>query len=287
MNIPASVREAIATQLGISIVSAQAVSGGCIHNAREIKTRDRSYFLKFNHIGQLSNFQAEVSGLTRLKNTEEVVVPEVIGTGEAESYAWLVLGFVRQESRAPRYWEKLGWQLAALHRHTDAEFGLDENNFIGALPQQNGRHSQWLDFFREERIRPMLKMAVDRRELGRSTAGYFELLFTRIENFFPAEPPALLHGDLWGGNILTGENGLPVLIDPAVYYGHREAELAFMTLFDSIPQQFYEAYDEVYPLTPGFRDRFDILNLYPLLVHVNLFGGGYTSAVERILRRYI
>ncbi|MEZ4777511.1 MAG: fructosamine kinase family protein [Bacteroidia bacterium] len=287
MNIPQSVRKSVHDLLNISITGAYTVGGGCIHNAREVVTENGSFFLKFNERHHLSNFEVEAKGLNLLRFSEEVTVPQVIGYGEDENYAWLVLEFVKQAEKNARYWEKLGWQIAGLHRHTASVFGLDFDNYIGSLPQRNHQHKRWLDFFITERIRPMLLMAVNQRELGRSTAGYFEILFSRLKDFFPEEPPALLHGDLWGGNILTGETGFPVLIDPAVYYGHREAELAFMTLFDAIPQRFFDAYEEVYPLSPGYRDRFDLYNLYPLLVHVNLFGGGYIASVENILRRFV
>lgn len=287
MNIPLPIREALRDSLGIYITEAHSLGGGCIHNAREVVAGSEKFFLKFNQSHHLSNFEAEAKGLDLLRSSEEVTVPQVIGHGNAGSYAWLILEFVNQGIRNAQYWEKLGWQIAGLHRHTAPVFGLDFDNYIGTLPQQNHPHTKWLDFFIAERIRPMLHLAVNQRELGRSTAGYFELLFSRLRDFFPEEPPALLHGDLWGGNILAAETGFPVLIDPAVYYGHREAELAFMTLFDAIPQRFFDAYEEVYPLSSGYRDRFDLYNLYPLLVHVNLFGGGYVTSVENILRRYV
>ncbi|MCL4127062.1 UNVERIFIED_CONTAM: hypothetical protein GTU68_010994 [Idotea baltica] len=177
-------------------------------------------------------------------------------------------------------------KLAKLHRSTDPDFGWKHDNYIGSLPQKNTTHTQWSDFFIEERIQPQLRRAINGGKVDKHIHSGFEKLFQQVEKLFPKEPPSFIHGDLWGGNLLTDTNGAPVLIDPAVYYGHREMELAFMTLFDSQPPQFYEAYESIYPLDSGWMDRIEICNLYPLLVHVNLFGGGYIESVLHILRRF-
>ncbi|RMG73992.1 MAG: ketosamine-3-kinase, partial [Bacteroidetes bacterium] len=200
--------------------------------------------------------------------------------------AWLVLEFVESGPQTPAYWERLGQGLARLHQVSAPAFGLDHPNFIGSLPQRNTWHEEWVSFFIHERIDPMLEAAVKRGALSIKEVRAMERLYQRLPDLFPPEPPALIHGDLWGGNLLCDVNSQPVLIDPAVYYGHREMELAFMRLFDRQPPAFLEAYEEIWPLAPGFRDRIDVYHLYPLLVHVNLFGGSYAGSVRRILRPF-
>ncbi len=184
------------------------------------------------------------------------------------------------------YWETLGQSLAVLHSHTQPTFGLHFDNYIGSLPQTNTLTANGYDFFFEHRLLPQAGLALYKGLLSKKSYDALFRLRDRLPELFPNERPALLHGDLWSGNVLINEDNKPALIDPAVYYGFREAELAFTRLFAGFDDRFYDAYDEAFPLQNGFNERVAIYNLYPLLVHVNLFGSGYVSGVERVLKQF-
>jgi len=184
------------------------------------------------------------------------------------------------------FWEKFAKQIANLHRHTSNIFGLDHNNYIGSLNQSNKNHNNWIDFFREERLIFQIKMARDNGKIGNDIINMFDGFFLKLDEIFPVEPPALIHGDLWSGNYMVNKNGEPVIIDPAVYYGNREMDLGMTQLFGGFSAEFYKFYNDFFPLENGWKDRLDYCNLYPLMVHVNLFGGGYIQSVKSILKRF-
>ena len=269
-----------------NILQSQSLGGGCIHHATHIKAEKGDYFFKWNEASEAANFQAESRGLSLLKEKSNLRIPQVIAFISEKNRAGLLLEYIAPGHKKASFYTDLGEGLAKQHLQSQAAFGLDHDNFIGALPQRNREHTSWADFFREERIRPQLAMPNAAKLLGASSRRRLDQLFSKLESFFPEEKPALLHGDLWGGNLLCDSQSKPVLIDPAVYYGHREIELAFMQLFDSYPASFYDAYQAVYPLASGWEQRMDLYNLYPMLVHLNLFGGGYLGGVERIIAKY-
>ena len=180
----------------------------------------------------------------------------------------------------------MGARLAALHRCSKDFFGLDHNNYIGSLRQFNHQQTSWVNFFIEQRLNVQLKLAIDSGMMDSKWLNEFESLYAKLPAMLPEEKPSLLHGDLWGGNLITDEKGEPCLIDPAVYFGSREADLAMTKLFGGFDDEFYTSYQHTFPLQPGYDKRFDIYNLYPLLVHVNLFGGSYKSAVANILKAF-
>ena len=185
--------------------------------------------------------------------------------------------------------ERLGQGLAALHRHGAPGFGLDHDNFIGRLPQSNATRPTWAEFYRDCRLQPQLRRAVDAR---RASPAHDQRLRAPVRSRWTSwsardEPPARLHGDLWGGNLLVDDAGEPCLIDPAVYGGHREVDLAMMRLFGGLLARVFDAYEEAYPLAPDHEERVPLYQLYPLLVHVNLFGGGYVGSVEAALKRLV
>jgi fructosamine-3-kinase len=199
----------------------------------------------------------------------------------------LALEWIARGRPAAGHDEALGRGLAALHQAGAPAFGLAEDNFIGSLPQRNGHADWWPDLYGERRLEPLARMAVEDGRLAPAFLGDLERLRARLPDLCgPPEPPARLHGDLWGGNAMTDAAGAPVLIDPAVYGGHREVDLAMMRLFGGFSATVFAAYDEAHPLAAGHEDRVELYQLYPLLVHVVLFGGGYARSAERILRRY-
>jgi fructosamine-3-kinase len=177
-----------------------------------------------------------------------------------------------------------GRSLARLHRHTTGYFGHELDNYMGSLPQSNKKHTSWNSFFVEERLKRQVSLA--NVYFSSSDFAAFERLYVRLDELLPVEPPALLHGDLWGGNYMVAPDGKACLIDPAVYYGHREVDIAMTTLFGGFDESFYTSYLEEYPLEKGWQKRLDIFKLYPLLIHLNLFGSVYLESILSIIRRF-
>ena len=281
----AELEAALAVTLGSAACKASPLSGGDINDAFELELEDgRRLFLKTNRAAPAGMFQAEARGLSWLAEARALAVPSVVAVGDAR-VSFLVLELVEPGRRRRGFDEELGRALAVLHRASPGAFGLDHDNFIGRLPQSNRAHARWADFFQSERLEPQLRLA---SEQGRASNGMrrgFERLFARLgELLGPEEPPARLHGDLWGGNLHVTADGAPCLIDPAVYGGHREMDLAMMRLFGGFGERVFSAYSEAFPLAPGHAERVPLYQLYPLLVHVNLFGGGYAASVERVLQ---
>ena len=231
-------------------------------------------------------FDSEARGLTLLRKGQAITIPKVIGVSEDTENQFILLEFIEQGPQSKSYWKDLGSRLATMHKATNDFFGLDHNNYIGSLRQFNDNSETWIDFFANQRLNVQLKLAVDSGLAGSQMMKSFESLYAKLDSLLPEEKPALLHGDLWSGNIITTRNGEPCLIDPAVYYGNREADLAMTKLFGSFPREFYDAYIDTYPLLPGYENRFELYNLYPLLVHLNLFGVQYKSPITGILSRF-
>ena len=270
----------------VEIFEFKSVAGGCINSGGRLATSQGIYFLKWNDAHRFPEmFQKEALGLELLKKTGTVKIPSVITVGETSEQQFIIHEFIEPGRPHSSYSMELGKGLAMLHKESASSFGLDHDNYIGALPQKNSAHTDWVEFFIEERLKPQIQLAADNGRLHETKR--FEKLFARLPEVLPVEPPALLHGDLWNGNVITDREGNAVLIDPAVYYGHREMDLAFTQLFGGFSQEFYQAYSDEFPLVPGFPSRVDLYNLYPLLVHVNLFGGSYARQVISILDRFV
>lgn len=270
----------------VEVLETRFLSGGDINLAAYVFSSEGAVFVKWNEAEKEGMFEAEARGLDLLRRAEALTIPEVIHHGQYQEKAFLMLEYINPTPRAANYWQDLGQSLALLHSHTQPRFGLDFDNYIGSLPQQNTQTSNGLRFFIEQRIQAQAGLAFYKGLLSKELYNKLPRLYDRLPELLPNERPALLHGDLWSGNVLVNEQGAPALIDPAVYYGFREMELAFTTLFGGFEPLFYEAYDEAFPLEPGFTERISIYNLYPLLVHVNLFGTGYVSGIERVLERF-
>ncbi len=231
-------------------------------------------------------FRVEARGLARLRESETIRIPKVLGQGETAEGAFLLLEYLEPGQAGPASWTSFGESLANLHRVSGPHFGLDHDNYIGSLPQSNRQHAAFLPFFIEERIQPQMEHARSQGLLDPKDEGMAGRLYDRLPSLLPEEPPALIHGDLWGGNFLFDQQGEAYLIDPAVCLAHREMDLAMSKLFGGFSPSFYAAYQERYPLQAGWEERVPLFQLYYLLVHVNLFGQGYVGSVRNILRKY-
>ena len=263
------------------------LSGGSINDAFMIETAEGKYFLKYNRASAYPGmFEQEAKGLKILYDAGEIRVPELIGFGEAAEYTYLVLEYLESTGRKQNFWEDFGRKLAFLHRHTNDYFGLDHDNYIGSLKQYNKCYESWLQFFIEERLMVQMEMAGRSGLLSSSMQQAFERIFESLDSIFPDEPPALIHGDLWSGNFMVDEKGQACIIDPAVYYGHREADLAMTMVFGGFDSRFYSSYLEEYPLPDGWEHRSDIYKLYHIMNHLNIFGTGYYSQAIRLMNSY-
>lgn len=294
MHVPEVIQQGVTALLKQKIADTLTLKdfsftgGGCINNGGKLTTSHGTYFLKWNDATKFPEmFKAEARGLKLLAESKSMYIPEVIGASEAGSYQFLVLEFIPESNRTQHYWRNFGIQLATLHRNTSPLFGLDHDNYIGSLPQHNSLHTSWIDFFIHNRLEAQLQLAERSARVDKSLLRNFETLYTKLPDLLAIEKPALLHGDLWSGNIMVNQHGAPGLIDPAVYFGHREMDIAMTQLFGGFNPEFLHAYHEAFPLAPGVEDRLQLYNLYPLLVHVNLFGGNYLAQVNSILRRFI
>jgi len=267
----------------------RSVGGGSINRSYKLLALDgAAYFLKTNHASALEMFQAECDGLCELRQAEAVRVPEVIANSVTSDTAFLLMEWLELGSESPTAGVRLGHALAMQHRRQADEFGWYRDNTIGSTKQVNGWDSDWIGFFSEKRLGYQLELAgANGFNSGsrKSLEERGEILIQRLPDFFVdyKSEPSLLHGDLWGGNwgVITG--GEPVIFDPAVYYGDREADIAMTRLFGGFGAEFYAAYNEAWPLDPGFERRCDLYNLYHVLNHLNLFGAGYLRQVSDML----
>jgi fructosamine-3-kinase len=273
-----------------SVVSVQPVSGGSISRAFRLETNNHTYFFKWKQGAPDGFFRAERDGL-RLLADAGARVPQVFACRDGHD-GWMLMEWIPAsgaEDSSYKAAEALGRMLATIHRRQRESYGLDTDNFIGPLPQVNGWMDSWTDFYRERRLLPQIELADRKHHLPSARAKRLNRLLDRLEKWLDAPDirPSLLHGDLWGGNWMTGKGSLPWLIDPATYYGHREVDLAMSELFGGFPSAFYEAYQEWYPLEPGYEERKPLYQLYYLLVHLNLFGESYGPGIDRICGRYV
>ena len=279
-----AIEEAVAAALGAAVVRAQPIGGGSINDAFACELGDgRRVFVKSNRAPDPRMFPCEARGLAWLAEADALRVPRVL----AVSADFLALEHL-EPGRAADYEARLGRGLAALHRHGAPRFGHDEDNFLATLEQDNTPSDDWPSFYAERRLAPLVRRAIDDGHAPVAWAADLDRLAARMPELAgPPEPPARLHGDLWSGNLHADPAGAPVLIDPAIYGGHREIDLAMLRLFGGPGARFAAAYDEVYPRAPGHEERVLLYQLYPLLAHVCLFGGGYVGQAQSAMRRYL
>ena len=282
----------------IAIADTERLSGGDINKAYGLTLNNGQHvFMKANAKDNAAFFTAEAAGLTALAKTKAIETPEILCTGtddgEDVGYSFLLLKYIKSAKPAKEYWEDFAHKLAALHKadtvvffENGGRFGFFQDNFIGARPQANTPSDSWIPFFREQRLAPQFKTAdsyFENQDRSKITK-----LLDHLEDFLiEPEKPSLLHGDLWSGNVMCGPDGKAMLIDPACYVGHAEADLAMTELFGGFPQSFYEAYRDANPLQPGYENRRDLYNLYQLLNHLNLFGQTYLGPVLSIVDEYV
>ena len=284
--IPAAVAAALESQTG-PIESSAPAGGGCINDSLQVTGRDgRRWFLKINDASQADMFAAEAAGLEELAAANAVRVPRPVVQGTAGRDAYLLLEYLELSRDSGSSAAELGRQLARQHRVTRKQFGWHRDNTIGSTPQPNACSDDWLTFWRDRRLGFQLQLAI-RNGYERVIGDRGDALLAALPRLLADHEPeaSLLHGDLWGGNWGVTSDGTPVIFDPAVYFGDREADLAMTRLFGGFPAQFYTAYEQEWPLPPGAELRVDLYNLYHVLNHLNLFGGGYAAQVQGMLNR--
>jgi protein-ribulosamine 3-kinase len=289
-SIQVSMQDVLQAQFGraVRLKSFSFSTGGCINHAGKLDTTEGVFFLKWNNSERFPGmFEAEAQGLRLLHKANAAHIPVVIDHGLADGYQWLLLEFIVSRSKSVNYSRNLGEKLAMQHRYTASYYGLEHDNYIGSLPQSNKQHADWVDFYIQERVQPQLALAKTNGLLDITRLKKFEKIMASFHKLLITEPPALLHGDLWSGNVIVNQLGLPALIDPAVYFGNREVDLAMSRLFGGFDQDFYDSYHAHFPLNEGVEERIMLYQLYPLLVHVNLFGRSYVSQVVSILDHFV
>jgi len=289
MTVWAAIAEQISALTGERFAPAapRSLGGGCINTTVRLGDGRQSWFVKLNAAAQLDMFEAERAGLEELARAGAIRVPHPLAAGSAGSQAWLVLEDIAFGRPGPGSARTAGRLLAALHRHGAPAFGWHRDNTIGATPQPNAWMPDWAAFWRERRLGHQLRLAAQSGYGGRlQTLG--ERLLARFHGLLDHAPmPSLLHGDLWGGNIGYTADGEPVIFDPAVYFGDREADLAMTELFGGFGGEFYAGYREAWPLDAGYTTRKVLYNLYHVLNHLNLFGGGYGAQAEDMMARLL
>jgi fructosamine-3-kinase len=291
LGISSLLAEVLARSAGVEITSPlqiRAIGGGSINTTYHITTsRYRQWFCKINDARRFPDlFVLERQGLALLEATAAIRVPKVIACEDIDRDQVLILEWIDEGLRSDDFWKTFGRQLAGLHQQSANTFGLDHDNYMGALPQSNQPSPDWVDFFIHRRLEPQIALAANKGLLNNHAIRHFQNLYKFLGDIFPAEPPSLLHGDLWSGNFLCDADSVPVLIDPAVYYGHRSMDLAMTTLFGGFQRPFYEAYAYHHPFPSNYREQWDICNLYPLLIHLNLFGQPYLGNILHTIQRF-
>jgi fructosamine-3-kinase len=263
------------------------VGGGCINSAVVLADGDTRWFVKLNDASRHDMFEAERDGLTAMAATDSIRVPRPLCCGIAGAQAFIAMEYLPLGGAGAGTAARAGEQLAAMHRSTAAAYGWYRDNTIGATPQPNAQDSDWARFWIERRLGFQLDLAARNGYTGRLQQRGAKLL-DRIGALLDHAPaPSLLHGDLWGGNFGADAGGNPVIFDPACYYGDREADIAMTELFGGFGSRFYAAYSAAWPLDPGYETRKTLYNLYHILNHLNLFGGGYGSQAERMIDRLL
>lgn len=270
--------------LGFNPKKIKPLFGGDSNKVYHFSLKNQEFVIKLNIKNNYSKiFEKEKQGLELLSNSK-FRIPNVISCGSFESYDYLILEYIKAGKEIN--WEIFGKNLANLHQITNQEFGLDYNNYIGSIQQINNYENNWEEFYANHRILKLTTLARDKQLLNRNECKMIEQLCNKLKNFVPKNKPCLVHGDLWSGNLICDMKNNPVLIDPAVYYGHPEMDWAMLSLFGSYPSIAFESYNEDNTIEKGFEQRKEIHQLYPLLVHLIIFGKGYYNSIIKIVNKF-
>jgi len=273
--------------LNETITKVSSVHGGDISTAFKIDTQINSFFLKlYTNKNAAEMFQAEAYGLELIGKTNTIKTPKVLACDIYKDSAFLLMEFIESKSPSPVDFKNLGLKLAELHAYTSEYFGLNQDNFIGSLPQSNATNTSWVDFYTLQRLVPQLQLANQKQLLSKTECPTKNQISNTLKPLFTDIKPSLLHGDLWSGNYLISKNGIPYLIDPSIYFGHSEVDIAMTKLFSGFGEDFYNAYHSKFPQDSNTASIIEIYQLYYLLVHLNLFGSSYYASVVSILRKY-
>lgn len=278
-----SVKESLETFLNTNIRSYEQLHGGDINTTYLIHTSSSQLVVKLNSASAFPGmFKAEAKGLKAIEKTCSFRTPGILLTGKQEAISFLLMEYIPPGKKTDVFWKTFGKRLALLHSCTNNTYGFETGNYIGSLPQYNTPQDSIVEFYITQRIEPQIRLA----DKNGYTFKKISEFYRNLDQLIPEEKPALIHGDLWNGNYLTDNQGNPCLIDPAVSYMHREADIAMMTLFGGFDSLLLDTYNEVFPLEPLWEERLDIWQLYYLLVHLNLFGSGYFRSVKNIIEKY-
>jgi fructosamine-3-kinase len=276
----------LSSKLQTFIKEIKSIGGGCINQTYKITTADNHFFCKINSASKFPHlFEKERNGLALIEKQNIIKVPNLIAYDILDDQQILILEWIEEGIKNNDFWKTFGEQLARLHQISSEQFGLDEDNFMGSIPQSNKQHQNWISFFKEERLQPLVKVCIDNKLFSSKQQSQFEAFYQRLPQIFNDENPALLHGDLWSGNYMCCKSQ-PVLIDPAVYFGHPSADLAMTTLFGGFDKKFYEAYHYHKPLPANYEEQWGACNLYPLLIHLILFGKTYLAKIQQTLNHF-
>lgn len=279
-------KQSLEEKISQEILEITSISGGDINEVYSIRTSDNILVLKKNNSSDFPQmFEKEKKGLEEISKSG-AVSPRVIQYFEESGYQYLLLEFIKEENKKQGYWKNFAEDLTKIHRVTNTSFGLEYDNYIGSLIQKNSPKTTWSTFFIENRISPLLKRAFDRNLLRKNHLDLFENLFLRLNEILPNESPCLIHGDLWSGNLMNKDGISPVFIDPAIYFGNREMDIAMTKMFGGFNETYLCFYQDIFPMEPGWEKRIKIHNLYPSLVHLNLFGVSYLRGIEIVINEF-
>ncbi|MGB0429160.1 MAG: fructosamine kinase family protein [Bacteroidia bacterium] len=287
--ISQNLAKSICQRIGKSHLNASIsnITGGDVSQAYKFSfIKNEHYFVKVNSAKRFAMFRQEQLALESINAAVPFSTPKIIDAHTTLKQSFLILEFIEPELKTNEFWSNLAKNLVSLHQKTEPYFGFHQNNFIGSLNQVNTKCNNWIDFFILNRIRPQAKIAFNNHLLTTWHLQKLDTLYLKLNSIFPIEKPALLHGDLWAGNVLCAKNQKALFIDPASYFGHREMDLAFSLMFGGFNSVFYDSYSALAKLEPNFAKRVPYYNLYPTLVHLNLFGKSYLSPIEQLLKSF-